>query len=93
MRQTVVVLKMKLNNSTFLHFTSGPLQGPNNGQIDPKQYRSAERWYTVWSTETDFEAIERVMVLEGVANNVANVHYLKKAVGHSTIQVDYNEKV
>jgi len=89
MRETVVVIKVKVGNMYFLRFCTGELTGKTNGNLE--DFRRAERYYSVYHNETDFEAIERVMTCERIAHNVTDIEEMNKTSQSKDYRVTYNK--
>ena len=87
-RDRVIVTKtIRDENNCLYHFTKF-LNGPNNGE-SPKNFKSADRCYPNY-VESDFNAIERIMTLEGIAHNVTSVEKISEGFMYEEFEVIFN---
>lgn len=88
MRKTVTIIACEVRGINSFHFTKEPLQTRDDGNCGKK-----ELWFPVAENQSLFEAVESILVLNGIANNLVSLDKLRDGGSYVDYEALYNVKI
>jgi hypothetical protein len=86
MRKTTTIIVCKVRGYESFHFTKEPLQTRDDGDCGKR-----ELWFPIHHDQSLFNAVESLLVTNGIAHNVTSINKLRACGNSVDYEVVYNE--